>query len=856
MITSNKIKTLLTLAVVVIAIVGVMAPVVQAETTTITGTSGSSDSWNAAINLNNGVPSGDDDTTRNFSTASGDSLFDTIQTLKDHITGVVTLTGTEIEACQLEIANLKSRFDESAEVVNACQDLIDTYDNTQGFGPLFVNTGNFDRNSSANAQSFNWTMLKFMQYVFDEIYTAQNLALYEAQLDGFLFKSSQDFPGSVKAGAAFVSHTATINASYPKTEGWLRQGDDLPARKPTGTYLAAGTIATVTVGQELVGKGYQVRVGAHSWDFESKNRPPVKRFDRCTTLFDIDATTIKVANPLGGGIYIEVPYRADGGVVTVDIDNVVRSPYFSAKSFHTTTLEEWQDIERNYPAPWADFQTDKYMCQVPTNWIYALDDPAPGLADWDVAIDTFNDLMGFPRDRGKETFYLQLDVINRSSVFAPGYPAVNTSNSNPTTGGTGNSTSHLIRGPNTNIWISEIEFHEQGHAYFFDKFGGEMESTVNLPYVAVMNQTFGHDLDYAFATSLGMHGNPHRTLNNTAITWMTVFSFSPKEQPMATAEKAYQLKGHAKFVDIAKLFGWQVINDYYRQLVLEGINKNTSRLSDSDRIFRLSKAAGVDLRPLFHFWGVHPSNSFASNALYDAEGLQLSRQIYDRLLEYKALVPADNAAFQVFALNWWGRQPKITGNWTEREHARQWDSEVIWENQHAPNGEIYVETSCARIKAVMDGLIELYFPDGPPAYYVDAGPDMVTWNGEPVTLDASIIDIDGSGFTGKVWSYDPNAVVIDSNSIEDTTVTITKDAGEPISVTLELLVDDGVTIPVWDTVTIEVYDDACMATRLGLEITERTDLNKDCIINLKDLAVIAAKWLYVTGLESPQPKQP
>ncbi|MCF7956056.1 MAG: M60 family metallopeptidase, partial [Phycisphaerae bacterium] len=377
--TISKNQTLLALTVVLTAIAVLMAAPVHAATD-------STDSWDAASYLNDTVP-------------SGDSLFDTIQALKDHITGAVTLTGTEIEAYQLEIANLKSSFGESTEAVNACKDLIDTYDNTPGFGPLFVNTGDFDRNSSANAQSFNWTMLKFMQYFFDELYTSQNLALYEAELDGFLFKSSQKFPGSVQEGAAFVSHTATINASYPQTEGWLRQGDELPARKPTGTYLAAGTIATVTVPQELVGKGYQVRVGAHSWDFEARNRPPVKRFDRCTTLFDIDSTTIKVANPLGGGIYIEVPYLADGGIVTVDIDNVVRSPFFSATSFHTTTLEEWINIERNYPAPWADFQTDKYMCQVPTNWIYALDDPTPGLADWGAAIDTFNDLMGFPRDR-------------------------------------------------------------------------------------------------------------------------------------------------------------------------------------------------------------------------------------------------------------------------------------------------------------------------------------------------------------------------------------------------------------------------------------------------------------------------
>lgn len=61
-------------------------------------------------------------------------------------------------------------------------------------------------------------------------------------------------------------------------------------------------------------------------------------------------------------------------------------------------------------------------------------------------------------------------------------------------------------------------------------------------------------------------------------------------------------------------------------------------------------------------------------------------------------------------MNWWGKKPSIKGYWTEREHARQWDDEVLWDTQVAPNGEMYDENSCARIKAVVDGLIDTYFP--------------------------------------------------------------------------------------------------------------------------------------------------
>jgi len=113
----------------------------------------------------------------------------------------------------------------------------------------------------------------------------------------------------------------------------------------------------------LVGKGYKIRVGAHSWDMS--NRPSVRRLDRCTILYSINSLNTTVANPLGGGIYIEVPPGANAGVVNVTITGAARSPFFSATSFHRTSSPEWLNTERSHPGPWADFQSDKFMMQVP-----------------------------------------------------------------------------------------------------------------------------------------------------------------------------------------------------------------------------------------------------------------------------------------------------------------------------------------------------------------------------------------------------------------------------------------------------------------------------------------------------------
>ena len=291
-------------------------------------------------------------------------------------------------------------------------------------GPLWVARGGFNRRGKPPANDLHWTIYNVMQNIMDRVYTAKNVARYGDILNGFKFGCSAHFPGTVEPPAdPNAALTVKINGSYLKPFKHALMHEERPARRPTGAYLAPGTIATVKVPQSIVGKGYQVRVGAHSWD--NARKPRILRLDRSSLVYSIDRTEVNVASPLGGGIYIEVPMKADAGIVEVTISNAVRSPYFSAKPFHRTSLAEWQNVERKHKAPWADLQSEKFMMQVPTSWICKLDDPVALMKNWDAAMDALNDLMGLPRVWGKETMYLQVDLQNRSRVFAPGYPTVN-----------------------------------------------------------------------------------------------------------------------------------------------------------------------------------------------------------------------------------------------------------------------------------------------------------------------------------------------------------------------------------------------------------------------------------------------
>jgi hypothetical protein len=622
-------------------------------------------------------------------------LLSAFSALKGHLQGKAALDAEEIKAIKSIIDQNREIFGANEAIIGAAFNLVATYDEIEG--PLWIARPGFNRRGQPPADDIHWTVYHVMQYIMDHIYTAENVARHAGLLEGFKFGSSAHFPGAVDPPIdPAAAWRVKIDASCPKPFKHQLMHEEVPARRPTGAYLAPGSIATVTVPASMLGQGYGVRVGAHSWD--NTRKPPVLRLDRSSLVYPIDSTEVRVASPLGGGIYIEVPLRSDAGVVEVAIRNAVRSPYFSLKPFHQTTLDEWRDVERQHQAPWADFQTEKFMMQVPSSWIRKLDDPVTLLKNWDAAMDAMNDLMGLPRVWGKETMYLQVDLQNRSSVFAPGYPTVN-DRYDPKKEYDGYIDHYLVRGPQ---YAPDYVFHEQGHGYGFVKFGGEMESTVNLLHVAVWHQKFGYSLDEAFAASRNMQGNPHRTLDKTAVTWMTSLNFISRT-PMQSGEKSYQLKGHAKFVDIARLFGWQPLNDFWASWVddFEAGRPWSKHGTDIDKLsLRLSQQAGVDLTPLLHFWGTPPRDSDALKAAVAAANLPSSAKVYEALKHYQSQVPANNQAFREFALKWWGKQPSAKGYWTEREHAGHWEQ--------------FDEETSAQIKQVVQEIVDAYFPQGRP----------------------------------------------------------------------------------------------------------------------------------------------
>ncbi|MDF7824789.1 M60 family metallopeptidase [Pontiellaceae bacterium B12227] len=595
----------------------------------------------------------------------------------------------------LKVQKKIDQLDRNPAFLQEAFDLVEAYE--QKAGPLFMTgkTKNGFSRQPKKGLELEYAMFAVQQGILDHAYTPDSLKQNRRMLDGAAFETAAYFPGAVQAPKdPNKTHSAKINASQPTAWGAPVSGRDNPVLRPTGCYLAPGCIAEVAVPRSMVNKGYAIRVGAHSWDLKKKN--VIKRLDRVSLVFPITGNRTLIANPLGGGIYLEVPYEADAGVVTVQLRNVVRSPFFSAKSFDRTTSNDWKK-QQKLQAPWADFETDKFMMQVPTAWIQDLDDPERLMHDWDLAMDAVSELFGRPLVRSKTVLYLQADVTMRGNANFPGYPQSNYPYNphNPA------QCRHdwMIKGPQYANWTV---FHEVGHSQFCSKFRGEVEALVNLPHVAVMNRKFDWSLDQAFGSAI--NNMKHLSLDEVAVMWMVTENFRQGNEMNHSNrpgdEFKYQHRGFGKYVEIANLFGWEALGRFWHadsENWKPGDKVPQNNDPVDDRILRLSKAAGADLTPLIHFWGIQPENPKALAKAMRKEGLEPSRKIYDRLQHYKTLIPMDHAGFKAHTDTVY---PKGLGKPKNPNYGTGWYA--VW----LPK---YDETHGEAAQAVLEEMVELYF---------------------------------------------------------------------------------------------------------------------------------------------------
>ena len=623
--------------------------------------------------------------------------------LQNHINSNNTLTETELLAIR-DVFLAQPQCLTNEEFIVLAKSVIEEYDSL--VGPLFStpNTVNgFSKDPvAAPGLGMERAMVALQQAILDFVMTPEVYAEYPEHIDGWIFNTSHTFPGYVDPPAdPSVSHSMLIRANFKDPAGTNPHlninGDQTNhALRPTGLYLAPGSIATITVPNSLVGQGYYVRVGSHEWDLGI--RPKFYRLDRITKKFPIDTSTIEVFNPLGGAISILVPYESDSGIVEISVTNGVESPFFSLKSFYETPNF---NTELSKPGPWAVFETDNVMFTIPSHSIVPGQyDLMQTLIDWDTALQGVNSIMAREIVSDKHNMYMIADITIRHNVYSIGYPMSNTPLSFTDVPGP----AYFMNGPGPD---DETNFHESGHALAMTKFPGEVEAIVNFPYIMAMNYGLNEDLNEAVKHSFVPNTFDidktvtHRLVSNT-------FGSERDISNTTTDEVRYQHRGYGHYFEIVNILDWCPLRNFWKQEFIDfenGIDYGINNQDIDSRILRMSAGAQVDLRPLFHVFGILPEDSISLQEDLDQLDITPSEAIYSRLQDYFTLIPEDNAAFVWYALNVY---PNL---YTDGPTANP-DYGVGWHYQKSLTYDT-IEAQ-ERIES-LQSIIELYYPNGEPS---------------------------------------------------------------------------------------------------------------------------------------------
>ncbi len=219
--------------------------------------------------------------------------------------------------------------------------------------------------------------------------------------------SASAFPGPLTDGAQPVDHTVMVNATYTgRSSDYMYSGPNEPRWESTGYYAAAGQSVRVTVGEDVAGEGLDLLIGSHTdqlWEKET-----IDRFPQVTRSFPIESSITEIRSAFGGLIYVRIPGGSALGDLTVSLSGGYLAPLYVHGE---TTVTDWQNTIRQYPAPWAELASDKFILTFPADLARTLDNPDEIMDFWDEIMDSSADLEGIPHERARpERFVLDQQI--------------------------------------------------------------------------------------------------------------------------------------------------------------------------------------------------------------------------------------------------------------------------------------------------------------------------------------------------------------------------------------------------------------------------------------------------------------
>jgi len=570
-----------------------------------------------------------------------------LNAMTNHVNGSSPLTESQLQKYLTDIQlNYSGNFTDAKsdifEFLNAYEDK---------YEPVFAD-GNQAVFSELPIET--QTLIFLQQAIFDEEYKSN-----ADEMEGIKFEFSEVFPGKVSNSAQRVNDASVeIDGTYNVIHGARHLNDTWDAKRPTGHYAPPGELITITIPTNHVDKGISVMIGAHERDHS--NLSQTNRFLRISNRFNLNQEETKIVNPFGGGIYMLVPEGFDFGYFDIKINGAVKSPYFSTREGKGTDLSVWQAELAEQSVKWVDIESNKFMTTLPIDVLDGispgsinLTDPRLMMEKWDEEVaDGFNYVGGRPQERSRAEYIIS-DTRIPDGGYGTGYPAVYDDDDDDMM------LIALLENEPHKIGGVRTMFHELGHAEWHPTLGNATESIVHLPAVYIWNKSYNLPLDTAFKYSAFQN----LTMDQTTIDWIITDNFrnnreincDPTMDPGVCHEVRYQHRGHAMYVEIADLFSWSAIHNTHKVFFDEWkINTqkdwgfmgmaNGNQITDDELILAASNAIGVNMAPLFHFWGRQPSTSLVNQL----ENMPESKEIYCRLQYYKSMAPTDLSSFQTW----------------------------------------------------------------------------------------------------------------------------------------------------------------------------------------------------------------
>lgn len=386
------------------------------------------------------------------------------------------------------------------------------------------------------------------------------------------YPSAAEFPGAVPSAAKAVTKNIVVDPSHPRWHS-------------TGLYAAPGQIITVDVPADTVNRGFRVRIGAHTdtlWHLDRWERSP-----DISLALPIRSEHVRVANPFGGLIYLDVPEKTAVHSFTATITGAVEAARFVLAE---TTPEQWAGACRDSLAPWGEVESSSLILTAPLADLQKLDNPSELLGFWDKIMRAQADLAGWPPTPASPE-RIVFDQQISAGYLHSGYPIMGPLS----LAGPSLSTAYM-QGSGDFEGGRWGYYHELGHNHQSDDwtFRGTVEVTVNLFSL------------YAFEAVNGVpvEKNPR----GSAEFRKKLISQIDWKNPDFSKLGAFQAL--VMYEELQQAFGWDTFKTLFRKYrALPDAERPKTDQEKRDRwLVEFSRQTGKNLGPFFQAWGLQTTS--------------------------------------------------------------------------------------------------------------------------------------------------------------------------------------------------------------------------------------------------------